>query len=64
MLDAAIANVARVTGKSRDAARSLLLKQSGGRFVTEAEVVSVILQLCDESATTGQAIVIDGGEGS
>jgi NAD(P)-dependent dehydrogenase (short-subunit alcohol dehydrogenase family) len=62
MLLAAIANVARVTGKSEDEARAMLAKPSG-RFVTMETVAAKVLWLCSAEAatTTGQAIIVDGG---
>jgi len=65
MLQTAIANVSRVTGKSTDGARAILAKQSpGGTFVTLQDVAGKVRWLCSEEAarTTGQAIVVDGGE--
>jgi len=67
MLQSAIANVSRVTGKSADGARAVLAKQSrAGTFVTLQDVTAKVLWLCSEEAarTTGQAIVVDGGEGA
>ena len=65
MLQAAIANVVRVTGKSETEARALLAKASpDGTFVTKKEVAANVLWLCssDASTTTGQAIALGGGE--
>ena len=59
MLRSAIANVARVTGKSEDEARALLAKPSpDGTFVTMSDVATRVLWLssADASTTTGQAI--------
>jgi NAD(P)-dependent dehydrogenase (short-subunit alcohol dehydrogenase family) len=67
MLQSAIANVSRVTGKSADGARAVLAKQSrAGTFVTLQDVTAKVRWLCSEEAarTTGQAIVVDGGEGA
>lgn len=65
MLQSAIANVSKVTGKSAGDARAVLAKQSpDGRFATMQEVTARVRWLCSEEAagTTGQAIVVDGGE--
>ncbi len=65
MLKSAIANVSRVTGKSADGARAILAKQSPtGTFVSLEDVAGKVRWLCSEDAarTTGQAIVVDGGE--
>jgi 3-hydroxybutyrate dehydrogenase len=65
MLKSAISNVSRVTGKSPDGARAILAKQSPtGTFVSLQDVAAKVLWLCSEDAarTTGQAIVIDGGD--
>jgi NAD(P)-dependent dehydrogenase (short-subunit alcohol dehydrogenase family) len=65
MLQSAIANVSRVTGKSADGARAVLAKQSrAGTFVTLQDVTAKVRWLCSDEAarTTGQAIVVDGGK--
>ena len=65
MLDAAIASVVRATGKSEADARAHLARHSSrGTFVTTREVADAILSLCsaEASTTTGQAIVVAGGE--
>ena len=65
MLDAAIANVARSTGKSMADARAILARRSpSGRFATLHEVTDEVVRLCsaEADATTGQAIVVAGGE--
>jgi NAD(P)-dependent dehydrogenase (short-subunit alcohol dehydrogenase family) len=67
MLQSAIDNVSRVTGKSADGARAVLAKQSpSGTFVSVQDVAAKVRWLCSEEAarTTGQAIVVDGGEGT
>jgi NAD(P)-dependent dehydrogenase (short-subunit alcohol dehydrogenase family) len=67
MLQTAISNVSRVTGKSPDGARAILAKQSpAGTFVTLQDVAGKVQWLCSEDAarTTGQAIVVNGGEGA
>jgi NAD(P)-dependent dehydrogenase (short-subunit alcohol dehydrogenase family) len=65
MLDAAIANVMRATGKSVTDARAMLSHRSPeGRFATLQEVTDAVVHLCSaEAATiTGQAVVVAGGE--
>lgn len=65
MLQQAIANVARVTGKSLEAARAILARESPlGTFVTAQEVAAKVLWLCspDASSTTGLAIAMGSGE--
>ena len=65
MLEAAIANVARSTGKSVADARAMLSRRSPtGRFATMQEVTDAVVRLCsaEAAATTGQAIVVAGGE--
>jgi len=65
MLDAAIANVVRSTGKSVADARAMLSRRSPtGRFATLQEVTDAVVRLCsaEAAATTGQAIVVAGGE--
>ena len=66
MLQSAIANVSRATGKSADDARAVLAKQSGGAFVTLQDVAAKVRWLCSDEAarTTAQAIVVDGGAGT
>ncbi len=67
MLDSAIANVSRVTGKSVEGARDILAKQSpGGAFVSVQDVAARVRWLCSEEAsrTTGQAILVGGPEGA
>jgi NAD(P)-dependent dehydrogenase (short-subunit alcohol dehydrogenase family) len=65
MLEAAIANVVRATGKTIDDARATLAKRSpGGRLATLQEVADAVVRLClpDSAGITGQAIVVAGGE--
>jgi NAD(P)-dependent dehydrogenase (short-subunit alcohol dehydrogenase family) len=65
MLDAAIANVARSAGKSTADARAMLARRSpSGRFATLQEVTDAVVRICsaEAAATTGQAIVVAGGE--
>ena len=59
MLQSAIANVVRMTGKSEDQARAMLAKPTG-TFVTMDEVAAKVLWLCspDASTTTGQAVTV------
>ena len=59
MLQSAIANVVRVTGKSADEARAMLAKPSG-TFVTMDDVAAKVLWLCsaDAATTTGQAVTV------
>ena len=63
MLEAAVANVVRATGKTIDQAHATLAKRSpGGRLATLAEVTGAIVRLClpEAAGTTGQAIVVGG----
>lgn len=65
MLESAIANVVRVTGKSEAEARAILAKPSpDGRFISMDEVAAKVLWLCsaEASMTTGQTITV-GGDG-
>jgi len=65
MLDAAIANVVRATGKSVADARAMLSHRSpDGRFATLQEVTDAVVHLCsvEAAAITGQAVVVAGGE--
>ena len=67
MLQSAIANVSKATGKSAEEARAVLAKQSaGGAFVTVQDVAAKVRWLCSDEAarTTGQAIVVNGGTGT
>ena len=63
MLQSAIANVVRMTGKSEDEARAMLAKPSG-TFVTMDDVAAKVLWLCssEASTTTGQAVTVGDGE--
>ena len=61
MLQAAVANVVRVTGKSEGEARAILAKPSpNGRFIAMDEVAAKVVWLCsaEASAMTGEAITI------
>ena len=63
MLQAAITNVVRVTGKSEAEARAVLAKPSpDGTFITMDDVATKVLWLCSAEASTitGQAVVIEG----
>ena len=65
MFEAAIANVMRSTGKSADDARAMLAKGSpDGAFATVKDVTDAVIRLCapEASGTTGQAVVVAGGE--
>ena len=65
MLDAAIASVVRATGQSEADARAHLARHSTtGTFVTMREVAEAVVSLCsvEAAATTGQTIVVAGGE--
>jgi len=65
MLQAAVENVRRATGKSADEAKAILVRQSPrGRLVTPAEVADAVRWLCSAaaSAITGQAIAVAAGE--
>ncbi len=65
MLEAAIENVARATGKSREAARASIARRApGGTFVTKQNVADAVLRLCSAEAfsISGQTIVVAAGE--
>lgn len=60
-----VENITAKTGRSAEEARGMLLANSPlKRFVTPAEVAASVLWLCGDGAasTTGQTIIIDGGE--
>jgi NAD(P)-dependent dehydrogenase (short-subunit alcohol dehydrogenase family) len=62
---AAVENVKRLTGKSDDEARAIILKASPrGSLVTLEEVAATVRWLCSPgaSAITGQAIAVAAGE--
>jgi NAD(P)-dependent dehydrogenase (short-subunit alcohol dehydrogenase family) len=64
MLHAAIANVARNTGTTEEAARAILAKGSpNGSFVEMGEVAVRVVWLCsvEASATTGYVVTFDDG---
>jgi NAD(P)-dependent dehydrogenase (short-subunit alcohol dehydrogenase family) len=64
MLDSAIANVTRLTGKSDAEARAVLAAASpNGVFATMKDITDQVLWLCSSDAdrVTGEAIVVAGG---
>ena len=65
MLNDAMANIMRATGRSVDEARAVLVRQSPrGTLVTPEEIAAKVSWLCspEASSITGQAIVVAGGE--
>ncbi|MES2054958.1 MAG: SDR family NAD(P)-dependent oxidoreductase [Pseudomonadota bacterium] len=61
----AAANIARLSGRTPDAARAELARfNPQGRLITPEEVAASVLWLClpDSGSITGQAIAIAGGE--
>ncbi|HEX5214056.1 MAG TPA: SDR family NAD(P)-dependent oxidoreductase [Vicinamibacterales bacterium] len=65
MLNDAIANIMRATGRSADDARAVLVRQSPrGSLVTAEEIAAKVSWLCspEASSITGQTIVVAGGE--
>jgi NAD(P)-dependent dehydrogenase (short-subunit alcohol dehydrogenase family) len=65
MLQTAVGNVVRTTGRTVDEARAALAKQAPrGTLVTLEEVADAVRWLCSPaaSAITGQAIAVAGGE--
>lgn len=65
MLLAAIENVSRATGKSREEARATIERRAaGGTFVTTQHVADAVLKLCSAEAfsVSGQTIVVAAGE--
>jgi NAD(P)-dependent dehydrogenase (short-subunit alcohol dehydrogenase family) len=65
MARAAIANIARKTGRSAAAAEAALVeKNPQGRLIRPEEVAATVLWLCapGAEAITGQAIAVAGGE--
>ena len=65
MLQAAVGNVVRTTGRTVDEARAALTKQAPrGTLVTPQEVADAVRWLCSPgaSAITGQAIAVAAGE--
>ncbi|MBA4136672.1 MAG: 3-hydroxyacyl-CoA dehydrogenase, partial [Opitutus sp.] len=64
LLADSIAEIQRVTGRTAEQARAQLLKDTPhGKFATPEEVAAAVVQLClpSAAATTGEAIVIEGG---
>jgi len=65
MLQAAIENVSRATGKSPADARATIERRApGGAFVTKRHVADAVLELCaaDAFRVSGQTIVVAAGE--
>ncbi len=65
LLETAVANIVKATGRSEQAARQDLTKANPqGRFVTPQEVAATVAWLCTPgaSAINGQAISVSGGE--
>jgi NAD(P)-dependent dehydrogenase (short-subunit alcohol dehydrogenase family) len=65
MLNDAMTNIMRATGRSADEARAVLVRQSPrGTLVTPEEIAAKVSWLCspEASSITGQAIVVAGGE--
>jgi NAD(P)-dependent dehydrogenase (short-subunit alcohol dehydrogenase family) len=65
MTDAAVANIVAKTGMTADAARAKLVATNPqGRLLSADEVAHAVVRLCLPGAesTTGQAIVLTGGE--
>jgi NAD(P)-dependent dehydrogenase (short-subunit alcohol dehydrogenase family) len=65
MLEQAVDNIMRKTGRSRaEAEAALKASNPQGRFVQPEEVARAVLWLCSAGAAsvTGQAISVSGGE--
>lgn len=65
MLQSAVANVSRSTGRSEDEARTTLARRSPrGTLITPDEIADAVVWLCSPgaSAITGQAIAVAAGE--
>jgi len=65
ILDDAVENIARATGRDPERARAALVKVNPqGRFVQPGEVAATVTWLCSAGAAalTGQAIAVAGGE--
>ena len=65
LLDAAVENIVRVTGKSAGAVRAELAKTNPhGRFIQPDEVAEVVHRLClpSSASITGLAVPVAGGE--
>lgn len=63
MVQTAIDNIAKTTGRSRDEALAQLVKTNPqGRLIQPAEVADTVIWLCRQESMNGQAIAIAGGE--
>ncbi len=65
MLDETIANIVATTGRTAEATRTALLRDTPrGAFTRPVEVANTVAWLClpGSEAVTGQAIAVDGGE--
>jgi len=65
MLEETIANIVATTGRTADASRTALLRDTPrGAFTRPVEVANAVAWLClpGSEAVTGQAIGVDGGE--
>ena len=65
LVDESLAKITKATGRSREDALALLLKDSPlGRLIKPEEVAAAVLFLCsnEASAITGAALPISGGE--
>ncbi len=63
MLDDAVEEIARVTGRSEEEARALILRQNPlGRASLPEEVAEAALFLAQNGGITGQCLHVDGGE--
>ena len=65
MLEASVARIVRVTGRSDDDARAALATTNPqGRFATPDEVAAAVRWLCTDAArgVTGSCVTLDGGE--
>ncbi|HEX3162317.1 MAG TPA: SDR family oxidoreductase, partial [Pseudolabrys sp.] len=64
LLDGAATEIANKTGRTVSEARAALAKDNAdGRLISPEEVASKVLWLCSPAAaaTSGEAIVVDGG---
>ncbi|MFM1847702.1 MAG: hypothetical protein RL417_1176 [Pseudomonadota bacterium] len=63
LLTESVRKVAEMTGQKPAAIRASYLRSMPyGRFVTPAEVASVVEKLCVHPTATGRAVVVDGGK--
>jgi NAD(P)-dependent dehydrogenase (short-subunit alcohol dehydrogenase family) len=63
MVQGAIDNIAKTTGRSRDEALAQLVKTNPqGRLIQPEEVADTVIWLCRQESMNGQAIAIAGGE--